>query len=162
MTEAFVSRAEGLSPVKLDELTRGLAGLEDVVTDDAEGDVLLDPGLIELMFGAEGAALEVIAVGGSQPAEAMRQWARELELGAWFALDYQGSVSQVQYVWRSQRGQLHLFAASPDRTYLVQTRRMAAYLQAGLLVPIEDESLTVRATRKALEKLNAQPDQLLH
>jgi hypothetical protein len=29
-------------------------------------------------------------------------------------------------------------------------------------VPIEDEALTVRATRKALEKLNAQPDQLLH
>ncbi len=127
VTDAFVSRAEGLSPVKLDELSRGLAGLEDVVTDDAAGDVLLDPGMIELMFGAEGGALEVIAVGGSQPTDAMLQWARELALGAWFALDYQGSVSQAQYVWRSQRGQLHLFATGADKSYLVQTRRMASY-----------------------------------
>ena len=56
-----------------------------------------------------GDALEVIASGGSQPGDGMLHWAQELELGAWFSLDYQGSVSQVQYVWRSQRGQLHLF-----------------------------------------------------
>ena len=162
VTQAFVSRAEGLSAHKLAELARGLAGLEDVVSDDAEGDVLLDPGMIEMMFGVEADALEVIAAGGSQPGEGMLLWARELELGAWFGLDFQGSVSQVQYVWRSRRGQLHLFAAGAGKSYLVQTRRLASYLQAGLLVPVEDEALTVRATREALAKLQAEPAQLLH
>ncbi|MFT4193090.1 DUF1631 family protein, partial [Ottowia sp.] len=160
--QAFVSRAESISQSTLDGLARGLAALEDVVTDDPEGDVLLDPGLIELMFGVEGDALEVISTGGSQPGEGMLQWAHELELGSWFSLDHQGAVAQVQYVWRSERGQLHLLASGGGRSYLVQTRRLAAYLQAGLLVPVEDEALTVRATREALAKLNATPDQLLH
>ena len=160
--QAFVSRGEGMSPSKLAELSHSLAGLEDVVTDDPEGDVLLDPGMIELLFGVEGDALEVIATGGSQPSEGMLHWANELELGVWFALDYLGDVVQVQYVWRSRRGQLHLFSAGANRNYLVQTRRLASYLQAGLLVPVEDEALTIRATREALTKLNVEPDRLLH
>ena len=158
---AFVSRDEGLPQEKLEELARGLAGLEDVVTDDPEGDMLLDPGTIELMFGVDQSALEVIAAGGSLPNEGMVDWARNLELGGWFGLDAHGSVKHVQYVWRSDRGQLHLFSSGVGKSYLVQTRRMAAYLQAGLLVPIEDEALTVRATREALAKLNAAPTQLL-
>ena len=47
------------------------------------------------------------------------------------------------------------------RNYLIQARRLAAYLQAGLLVPSEDETLTVRATREALTKLDANPERLL-
>lgn len=160
--QAFVSRGDGLSAERLAELSRSLAGLEDVVTDDAEGDVLLDPGMIELMFGVEGDALEVVAEGGSQPSDGMLRWAHELELGAWFALDYQGQVGQVQYVWRSRRGQLHLFSSGVGKSFLVQTRRMASYLQAGLLVPVEDEALTVRATREALVKLHAEPERMLH
>ena len=39
-------------------------------------------------------------------------------------------------------------------------RRLAAYLQAGLLVPREEEALTVRATRDALSKLDANPERL--
>ena len=160
--QAFVSRGDGLSAERLAELSRSLAGLEDVVTDDAEGDVLLDPGMIELMFGVEGDALEVVAEGGSQPSDGMLRWAHELELGAWFALDYQGQVGQVQYVWCSRRGQLHLFSSGVGKSFLVQTRRMASYLQAGLLVPVEDEALTVRATREALVKLHAEPERMLH
>ena len=60
-----------------------------------------------------------------------------------------------------QRGQLHLFGDGAGKSYLVQTRRLASYLQAGLLVPVEDETLTVRATREALARLNAEPDRLL-
>jgi hypothetical protein len=67
----------------------------------------------------------------------------------------------VQYVWRSEKGQLHLFANPAGRTYLFQLRRLAAYLQAGLLTSIEDEALTVRATREALTKLEANPERLL-
>jgi hypothetical protein len=40
-------------------------------------------------------------------------------------------------------------------------RRLGAYLQAGLLVPAEEEALTVRATRDALAKLDANPERLL-
>ena len=40
-------------------------------------------------------------------------------------------------------------------------RRLASYLQANLLVPTEEEALTVRATRDALAKLDANPDRLL-
>lgn len=159
--QAFVTRGEGLAPGKLDELSRSLAALEDVVTDDPEGDLWLDPSVIELMAGEGGTAVEVIAEGGSQPAEAIVQWARNLDLGTWFTLDYQGSLVHVQYVWRSARGQLHLLAGGTDKSYLVQTQRLAAYLQAGLLVPVEDEALTVRATRDALAKLQAQPGELL-
>ena len=159
--QAFVSSAEGLSSSVLDQLGRGLAELEDVVTDEPEGDILLGPGMIELLFDVEGQAPEVIATGGAQPSEGMLRWTRELELGGWFSLHHQGAVTQVQYVWRSARGRLHLLASSAGKSYLAQTHRLAAYLQAGLLVPLEGEPLTVRATRQALDRLNAAPEQLL-
>ena len=160
--QAFASHGESISQETIDELARGLAALEDVVTDDPQGDVLLDPDMIEMMFGVGGESLQVISTGGSQPTEGMLQWARELEQGAWFMLELQGLMTQVQYVWRSAHGQLHLFASSAGKSYLVQTRRLASYLQAGLLTPVEDEALTVRATRQVLARLNATPEQLLH
>lgn len=66
----------------------------------------------------------------------------------------------MQYAWHSQRKQLHLFAAIDGSTYLLQLRRLGAYLQAGLLVAQEEEGLTVRATRDALAKLGANPERL--
>ena len=48
--------------------------------------------------------------------------------------DHNGSSAQVQYVWQSKRKQLHLFAAVDGSSYLIQLRRLAAYLQSGLLV----------------------------
>ena len=91
----------------------------------------------------------------------MLAWAMELQLGNWFTIDHNGKISNVQYVWRSERKQLHLFATTDDRSFLVQARRLAAYLQAGLLLPQEEEALTVRATRDALAKLDANPERLL-
>ena len=70
-------------------------------------------------------------------------------------------MRKVQYAWRSAKGQLHLFAGTDGHCYLFQIRRFASYLQAGLLVAAEDESLTVRATRDALAKLDANPERLL-
>ena len=46
-------------------------------------------------------------------------------------------------------------------TYATKLARMASYLQAGLLLPQEEEALTVRATRDALAKLEANPERLL-
>ena len=149
---------------KLEELKFGLAALEDVITDEGDEDMALDPGVIEMMFGSEeegSGSVEVITQGGSQPGQGMLAWARELEIGSWFTLDWNGAQLRVQYVWRSARGQLHLLAAGSGRSFLVQTKRLAAYLQAGLITPLEDEALTVRATRRAIRQLDAAPQALL-
>lgn len=159
--KAFVARDEGLTAQQMKEVTAFLTALENVVKDEPEGEMWLDQGMVEMMFGAESSTVSVVSEGGSQPAEAIVQWARQLELGTWFAIDLQGSMAQVQYAWRSARGQLHLFAAVTGQNYLLQTQRVAAFLQAGLLVPAEDEALTVRATREALAKLQGTPTQLL-
>ncbi|MDR0275882.1 MAG: DUF1631 domain-containing protein [Burkholderiaceae bacterium] len=160
--QAFVSHGEGIAPEKLDELARSLAHLESVVTDDAEGDVMLDPDTLELMFGVDASSMSAIATGGTEPGQAMLAWAAELELGNWFMLEFSGATLRVQYVWRSARGQLHLFASAGGKTYLVQTTRLASYLQAGLLTPLEEEPLTARATRDALTRLQAAPEQLMN
>jgi hypothetical protein len=66
----------------------------------------------------------------------------------------------LQLVWHGLRKELSLFVAPDGRCKLFQQRRLAAYLQAGLLEPAQDEALTVRATRAALDQLNAQPERL--
>ena len=103
----------------------------------------------------------MIADHGARVEESALKWARELPLGQWFTLDHNGARSQVQYVWHSQRKQLHLFVAMDGTSYLIQLRRLGAYLQSGLLVAQEEEALTMRATREALVKLNANPERLL-
>ena len=91
----------------------------------------------------------------------MVTWAQSLPLGVWFTLDHSGVSAQVQYAWQSKRKQLHLFAAADGSSYLIQLKRLAAYLQAGLLVAKDEEGLTARATRDALAKLDANPERLL-
>jgi hypothetical protein len=91
----------------------------------------------------------------------MVAWAKELHLGSWYTLDHNGQITQVQLAWRSERKHLNLFAASTGKSFLIQAGRLAAYLQAGLLLPQEEEALTVRATRDALAKLEANPERLL-
>ncbi|HAJ11858.1 MAG TPA: DUF1631 domain-containing protein, partial [Comamonadaceae bacterium] len=98
---------------------------------------------------------------GSQPSEAMRAWANELQIGNWYTLDHNGRLAGVQLAWRSRRGQLFMFVSNAKRCYLMQVNRVAAYLQAGLLLPNDEETLTVRATRDALAKLDANPERLL-
>ena len=161
VAQAFLNRSNTISAEQIEQLARSLAALEDVVTDDAAGDVMLDPSSIELMLGVDASALEVITHGGSDPSEGMLAWARELEIGQWFQLQYQDQPVQVQYAWRSDRGQIHLFSTASGHSYLIQARRLASYLQAGLIFPTEEEALTVRATRMAIAKLEAEPTRLL-
>jgi hypothetical protein len=158
--DAFLSKTEAIPHDRIDAMSKRLEHLEDFVAGDAETDLPLDRESIEMMLGIDASMIEVIADGGSKPSAGMISWANELQLGNWFALDHNGSTDQVQYVWRSERKQLHLFAARGGRSYLVQAKRLAAYLQAGLLVPAEEEALTVRATRDALAKLDANPERL--
>ena len=161
LADAFMSKTDAISLERIEIMAKRLANLEDYLSDEDVGDLPLDTESLVTMIGIDASDIEVITDGGSQPTEAMRAWAQELQLGAWFSLDHNNRVSHVQFAWRSDRKQLHLFASSDGRSFLIQARRLAAYLQAGLIVPTEDEALTVRATRDALAKLDANPERLL-
>jgi len=161
LADAFMSRTEAISQESLDKLSERLAHLEDYMPDSGVGDLDLDNESIEMITGVDASNIEVIKMGGSQPNEAMRAWAVELQIGSWFGLDHNGKLNSVQFAWRSERGQLYLFVTNAGRCFLIQATRVAAYLQAGLLVPSEEEALTVRATRDALAKLDANPERLL-
>lgn len=161
LADAFMSKTESIPQAQIDAMTKRLANLEDFIADDPAAELPLDAESIELMLGIDASMIQVVTDGGSQPTDAMLAWAMELQQGNWFTLDHSGKVHQVQYVWRSERRQLHLFASTEGRSFLVQARRMASYLQAGLLLPAEEEALTVRATRDALAKLDANPERLL-
>ena len=161
LADAFMSRTETIPADKLAEVTRNLSSLEDFLPQDGVGDLDLDQDSIEMITGVDASLIVVIAQGGEVASPAMRAWALELQLGAWFRLDHNNNPCQVQFAWRSNRGQLYLFATAQQQCFLIQTARVASYLQAGLLVPVEEESLTVRATRAALEKLDANPERLL-
>ncbi|HZY16178.1 MAG TPA: DUF1631 family protein, partial [Ramlibacter sp.] len=161
LADAFLSKTEAIPHARIEEMTRRLANLEDFVSDDDAGELPLDQESIEMMLGIDASMIEVISTGGSQPGAAMMAWANELQLGNWFTLDHNGRITQVQYAWRSDRRQLHLFAAGDGHCFLLPLRRLGAYLQASLLVPNEEEALTVRATRDALAKLDANPERLL-
>ncbi len=161
LADAFLSKTEAIPQAHIEAMAQRLANLEDFVGDDPNTDLPLDAESIEMMLGIDASMIEVVADGGSRPTIAMVAWAQELQLGNWFTIDHNGITAQLQYVWRSDRKQLHLFASPEGRSYLIQARRLASYLQAGLLLPNEEEALTVRATRDALAKLDANPERLL-
>jgi hypothetical protein len=117
---------------RVEAMAKRLTNLEDYLSDEDVGDLPLDTDSLVTMIGIDAADIEVIADGGSHPTEAMRSWAKELQLGSWFSLDHNGKVSHVQFAWCSDRKQLHLFASTDGRNFLIQARRLAAYLQAGL------------------------------
>jgi len=162
LSDAFLSKTEAIPQVKIEAMAKRLANLEDVVSDDGATDLPLDAASIELLLGVDAASIEVVPDTGTKVGDDMIAWAHELQVGNWFMLDHNDRVSQVQFVWRSERRQLHLFASSDGRSFLIQVGRLASYLQAGLLVPAEEETLTVRATREALAKLDANPERLLN
>ena len=161
LADAFMSKTQAIPQAQIEAMAKRLVNLEDFVSEDGMGDLPLDADSIEIMLGIDASTIDVIADGGSKPTNAMLAWAQELQVGAWFTLDHSGHVKQVQFAWRSDRKHLNLFASADGHSYLIQAGRLAAYLQAGLLLPQEEETLTVRATRDALAKLEANPERLL-
>lgn len=161
LADAFLSKTQAIPQAQIEAMAKRLANLEDFVPEDGMGDLPLDAESIEIMLGIDASTIDVVADGGSKPSAAMTAWANELELGAWFTLDHNRRVTRVQFAWRSDRKHLNLFASTDGHSYLIQAGRLAAYLQAGLLLPQEEETLTVRATRDALAKLEANPERLL-
>jgi len=161
LADAFMSKTQAIADEQITALADRLAHLEDYISDDDVEELPLDSQTIEDLLGIDASELDVVTGAGSTDSVAMLEWVRELALGAWFTLDHNGHVNQVQYVWRSPLGHLHLFASTVGRSYLFQSGRLATYLQQGLIVPQEDEPLTTRATREALGKIEANPERLL-
>jgi len=159
LAAAFTAKAAAIPHDRLEDLMARLETLEELLP-DAE-DVEIDESLVLDLSGHESSELEVVGEGGSMPTPAMLAWARELQVGSWFMLDYRNRNEVVQLAWQGLRKQLTLFVSPHGRGILFQQNRLAAFLQAGLLVPAQDESLTVRATRDALAKLDVDPEQLL-
>lgn len=161
LADAFLSKTQAIAQERIDAMAQRLTDLEDYVSDDVVGDLPLDANSLEVMLGIDASTIEVVSGGGSTPSAAMQAWAAELQLGSWYMLDHNSQRTTVQFAWRSERGHFNLFAATHGGTFLLQASRLAAYLQAGLMLPQEEETLTVRATRDALAKIQANPERLL-
>ncbi|WP_140631030.1 DUF1631 family protein [Methylibium rhizosphaerae] len=160
LAAAFTAKAATIPTERLNELMARLETLEELLP-EAE-DVQIDESMVLDLSGHESSELEVVGEGGSMPTPAMLTWARELQVGSWYKLDYRGRNEPVQLAWQGLRKQLTLFVTPAGRGVLFQQHRLAAFLQAGLLVPAQDEALTVRATRSALAKLDVDPSRLIH
>ena len=159
LAAAFTAKAAVIPKERLEELTARLDTLEELLPDAQ--DLQIDDAMMLDLSGHESDELEVVGEGGSMPTPGMLAWARELQVGGWYMLDYRGRNEPVQLAWQGMRRQLALFVSPQGRGILFQQQRLAAFLQAGLLVPAEEESLTVRATRSALAQLELDPDGLL-
>jgi hypothetical protein len=160
LAAAFTAKAAVIPTERLQELLERLESLEELLP--VEGDVAIDEAMVLDLSGHESSELEVASDGGSMPTTAMVAWARELQVGSWYMLDFRGRNEPVQLAWHGMRKQLALFVSSHGRCVLFQHHRLAAFLQAGLLLPAQDEALTVRATRSALAKLDVEPNRLLN
>src|SRR5690606_18019005 len=90
LADAFMSRTEAIPQERLDQLSQRLANLEDFLPEGEVGDLDLDHDSIEMITGVDASDIEVINAGGSQPSEAMRAWANELQIGNWYTLDHNG------------------------------------------------------------------------
>ncbi|WP_428421588.1 DUF1631 family protein [Methylibium sp.] len=160
LAAAFTAKAAAIPAERLEELMARLEDLEEMLP-DAE-DMHIDESIVMDLSGHESTELQIVTDGGSMPTPAMIAWARELQVGGWYMLEHRGRIESVQLAWHGMRKQLSLFVSQQGRGTLFQQHRLASFLQAGLLVPAQDEALTVRATRSALAKLDADPQRLLN
>jgi hypothetical protein len=160
LAAAFTAKAPVIATERLKELSERLESLEELLPDAA--DVTIDDSIVFDLSGHESSELEVVSEGGSMPTPAMIAWARELQVGGWYMLDYRNRNEAVQLAWFGMRKQLSMFVTPQGRCVLFQQQRLASFLQAGLLLPAQDEALSVRATRSALAKLDVDPSRLLN
>ena len=161
LAAAFTAKAAVIPNERLNELMERLESIEELLPDsDAAPEI--DESMVLDLSGHESSELEVVSDGGTLPTPPMVAWARELLVGSWYMLDYRNRNEPVQLSWHGMKRQLSLFVTPAGRCVLFQQNRLAAFLQAGLLVPAQDEALTVKATRTALAKLDADPSRLMN
>ena len=160
LAAAFTAKAAVIPNDRLQDLMERLESIEELLPGTEA--IEIDESLVLDLSGHESSELEVVADGGSLPTAAMLSWARELLVGSWYTLEYRGRHETVQLAWHGMRRQLSLFVTPAGRCVLFQQQRLAAFLQAGLLLPAQDEALTVKATRNALARLDADPSRLMN
>ncbi len=160
LAAAFAAKAAVIPNDRLQDLMERLESIEELLP--SSQDIEIDESMVLDLSGHESSGLEVVADGGSLPSAAMIAWSRELLVGSWYTLDYRGRHETVQLAWHGMRRQLSLFVTPTGRCVLFQQQRLAAFLQAGLMLPAQDEALTVKATRNALAKLDADPSRLVN
>ena len=160
LAAAFTAKAAVIPNDRLQDLMERLESLEELLP-GAEH-IEIDESLVLDLSGHESSELEVVSEGGTMPSAPMVAWSRELLVGSWYTLEYRNRHEQVQLAWHGLRRQLSLFVTPKGRCVLFQQQRLAAFLQAGLLLPAQDEALTVKATRNALAKLDADPSRLMN
>jgi hypothetical protein len=160
LAAAFTAKAAVIPNDRLQDLMERLESIEELLP--GSQDIEIDESMVLDLSGHESSELEVVADGGSLPSAAMLAWSRELLVGSWYTLDYRGRHETVQLAWHGMRRQLSLFVTPGGRCVLFQQQRLAAFLQAGLLLPAQEEALTVKATRNALAKLDADPSRLMN
>jgi hypothetical protein len=160
LAAAFTAKAAVISNERLQDLMGRLDSLEELLPGAEHLEI--DESVVLDLSGHESSELEVVSEGGTMPTAPMLAWARELLIGSWYMLEYRNRTEPVQLSWHGLRRQLALFVTPNGRCVLFQHQRLAAFLQAGLLRPAQDEALTVRATRTALAKLDADPSRLMN
>ena len=160
LAAAFSAKAAVISNDRLQDLMERLESLEELLPGNADFEI--DESMVLDLSGHESAELEVVSDGGTMPTGPMLAWARELLVGSWYTLEYRNRQEAVQLAWHGMHRQLSMFVTPKGRCVLFQQNRLAAFLQAGLLLPAQDEALTVKATRNALAKLDADPSRLMN
>lgn len=149
LTEGFTAKAAPLPQRKLQDLMEQLESLEEMMPEGLQIDI--DASFVRDIPGASDTELEVVSEGGGEPITAMMSWARELPAGSWYMLKHGGTERPVQLVWQGTRRLLSLFVSAEGKCMLFQLRRLAAYLQSGLMQPAQDEDLTIKGIRGSLD-----------
>ncbi len=159
LAAAFTARSAPLTQAHLKAITDRLHAIDQVLPDYDE--VEMDEQTLRDLSGHECADLEIVTDGGVSATEEGLAAARGLQVGAWFQLEFRHRKESVQLAWKGRHQKLVLFVTPHGRGVLFQLPRVAGFLQSGQLVPVAGESLTTRATREALAKLDADPQRLL-
>jgi Tfp pilus assembly protein PilE len=157
LTAAFSARSATIDPEQLARLKGRLEALDEILPD---ADFEIDDSFALDLSGHDSDELEVVSEGGAAPSPAALKASDEMMVGAWYMLEYRERTEPVQLAWQGLNRQLSLFVSANGRCVLFQRRRLAAFLQSHLLAPAQDETLTVAATRSAIDKINADPKQL--
>jgi len=157
LTAAFAARSAAIDTEQLARLKQRLEALDEILPD---ADFEIDDSFALDLSGHESDDLEVVAEGGATPTPGALAATDEMLVGAWYMLEYRDRQEPVQLAWQGMRKQLSLFVSARGRCVLFQRRRLAGFLQARLLTPAQDETLTTAATRSAIDKINADPERL--
>jgi hypothetical protein len=158
---SLVRHAEPISEARLAQMRERLQHLEAHFPEGPLGDLSFNPEEIELLLEIDGLDVHIINDVPQQPVDESRQWAESLDTGGWYTIQYRNGTVRAQYAWQSGLKQLHLFVCAGQKDILITHRSLAAYLQTGLIRPIDEESLSMRATRQTLSQLSDDPGMLL-